>query len=111
VQPKLGERIYDGALGSAGFLCEAYELPKEDPSEAHDRAGSHPSASDRRIDLLSDIPSYEDHAGGRLALGPDQKLYLTVGDRADNHMTNVCEPNRAQDLPSAADVTSRVWVT
>ena len=24
-KPKLGERIYDGALGSGGFLCEAYE--------------------------------------------------------------------------------------
>ncbi len=23
--PKIGERIYDGAVGSAGFLCEAYE--------------------------------------------------------------------------------------
>ena len=23
--PKIGERIYDGACGSAGFLCEAYE--------------------------------------------------------------------------------------
>jgi type I restriction enzyme M protein len=28
VQPKLGERIYDGAVGSAGFLCEAYEYLK-----------------------------------------------------------------------------------
>ena len=25
VQPKLGERIYDGAVGSAGFLCESYD--------------------------------------------------------------------------------------
>src|SRR3954467_14951160 len=25
VQPELGERIYDGAVGSAGFLCESYE--------------------------------------------------------------------------------------
>ena len=25
LKPKLGERIYDGAVGSAGFLCEAYE--------------------------------------------------------------------------------------
>jgi type I restriction enzyme M protein len=25
VQPRIGERIYDGAVGSAGFLCEAYE--------------------------------------------------------------------------------------
>jgi type I restriction enzyme M protein len=24
-KPRLGERIYDGALGSAGFLCEAYD--------------------------------------------------------------------------------------
>jgi type I restriction enzyme M protein len=25
VQPKIGETIYDGACGSAGFLCEAYD--------------------------------------------------------------------------------------
>ena len=25
VKPKIGERIYDGAVGSAGFLCESYE--------------------------------------------------------------------------------------
>ena len=25
VNPKIGEKIYDGAAGSAGFLCEAYE--------------------------------------------------------------------------------------
>src|SRR3546814_20097900 len=28
VQPRIGERIYDGACGSAGFLCEAYEHMK-----------------------------------------------------------------------------------
>jgi type I restriction enzyme M protein len=28
VQPKLGERIYDGACGSAGFLCESFEFLK-----------------------------------------------------------------------------------
>jgi hypothetical protein len=30
VKPRIGERIYDGAAGSAGFLCEAYDylLPK-----------------------------------------------------------------------------------
>jgi type I restriction enzyme M protein len=25
IDPKIGERVYDGAVGSAGFLCEAYE--------------------------------------------------------------------------------------
>jgi type I restriction enzyme M protein len=28
VQPKLGDRIYDGACGSAGFLCESFEYLK-----------------------------------------------------------------------------------
>ena len=29
VQPTIGERIYDGAVGSAGFLCEAFEYLKQ----------------------------------------------------------------------------------
>ena len=28
VKPKIGERIYDGAVGSAGFLCEAFDMLK-----------------------------------------------------------------------------------
>jgi type I restriction enzyme M protein len=28
VAPKIGERIYDGAVGSAGFLCESFEYLK-----------------------------------------------------------------------------------
>ncbi len=28
VQPKIGEKIYDGACGSAGFLCESFEYLK-----------------------------------------------------------------------------------
>ena len=28
VKPKIGEKIYDGACGSAGFLCEAFEYLK-----------------------------------------------------------------------------------
>ncbi len=29
--PKIGERIYDGAVGSAGFLCEAFDTLKSQP--------------------------------------------------------------------------------
>ncbi len=32
VKPKLGERIYDGACGSAGFLCEAYDYLSARPN-------------------------------------------------------------------------------
>lgn len=31
VAPKIGERIYDGACGSAGFLCEAYDYLRQQP--------------------------------------------------------------------------------
>ena len=40
VKPKLGERIYDGACGSAGFLCESFDyLKRENPKRttAQDR--------------------------------------------------------------------------
>ena len=31
VKPRIGERIYDGAVGSAGFLCEAFDYLKAQP--------------------------------------------------------------------------------
>jgi type I restriction enzyme M protein len=31
VKPKIGEKIYDGAVGSAGFLCEAFDYLKTKP--------------------------------------------------------------------------------
>ena len=30
VNPKIGDKIYDGAVGSAGFLCEAYDFLNKD---------------------------------------------------------------------------------
>ncbi len=32
VQPQIGERVYDGAVGSAGFLCEAFEHMRSKPN-------------------------------------------------------------------------------
>lgn len=32
VKPRIGERVYDGACGSAGFLCESYEYLTHDRS-------------------------------------------------------------------------------
>jgi type I restriction enzyme M protein len=32
VAPQIGERIYDGAVGSAGFLCEAFDYLKNQPN-------------------------------------------------------------------------------
>lgn len=36
VQPRIGETIYDGAVGSAGFLCEAYDYMRRKDLSASD---------------------------------------------------------------------------
>jgi type I restriction enzyme M protein len=36
VKPRIGERIYDGAVGSAGFLCESYEYLKKQAKTTKD---------------------------------------------------------------------------
>ena len=48
---------------------------------------------------------------GRLAIGPDEKLYLTIGDQGSNWLQNYCNPNRAQDLPMATDVQTGNWMS
>ena len=32
VQPAIGDKVYDGAVGSAGFLCESYEFLRQQPN-------------------------------------------------------------------------------
>jgi PQQ-dependent dehydrogenase (s-GDH family) len=60
-------------------------------------------------DLLTGLPAHDDHVAGRLALGPDRKLYLTIGDQGSNFGGNRCNPNRAQELPRPADLQARNW--
>ncbi|WP_229692030.1 PQQ-dependent sugar dehydrogenase [Paenibacillus radicis (ex Gao et al. 2016)] len=52
--------------------------------------------------LLEGIPGYFNHNGGRIALGPDGKLYVTTGD--SDH------PELAQDLNSLAGKILRLNV-
>ncbi|WP_432806587.1 PQQ-dependent sugar dehydrogenase [Mesobacillus maritimus] len=52
--------------------------------------------------LLDQIPSDRVHHGGRLALGPDGKLYATAGDAS--------QPDLAQDLKSLAGKILRMNV-
>ena len=41
-RPKIGQRIYDGAVGSAGFLCEAYDYLMNPQSIGGDSPGNAP---------------------------------------------------------------------
>ncbi len=62
-------------------------------------------------DLIDNLPAWDDHGGGRLVFGPDATLYLTRGDQGSNFLANYCNVNRAQDLPTAADVLAKDWST
>ena len=67
------------------------------------------SALTSPIDLIANLPAHDDHGGGRLAFGPDQKLYLTRGDNGGNWLANYCTPIKSQDLPTATQVAARDW--
>ena len=61
------------------------------------------------LDILTGLPTHDDHVGGRLAFGPDRKLYLTIGDQGSNFGGNRCNANHAQDLPTAAQIRAKDW--
>lgn len=60
-------------------------------------------------DVIDDLPAYNDHGGGRIAIGPDGLLYLSRGDHGANWLANYCLTIRSQDLPTAAQVAARDW--
>ena len=61
------------------------------------------------VDLLTNLPHGPDHGASRIVFGPDGKLYASRGDHGSNFLAYYCEPIRAQELPSAADVAARNW--
>jgi PQQ-dependent dehydrogenase (s-GDH family) len=65
---------------------------------------SHPVA------LITGLPAGNDHVGGRLKFGPDQKLYLSLGDQGNNQLGNFCLPVEAQRLPTRAEVAARNYI-
>jgi PQQ-dependent dehydrogenase (s-GDH family) len=56
--------------------------------------------------LISGLPAGDDHSGGRLKLGPDKKLYFTIGDQGHNQFGNFCLPIESQRLPTQLEIRS-----
>ena len=59
------------------------------------------------MDVIMGLPTHDDHVGGRLVIGRDLKLYLTIGDQGSNFGGNRCNANHAQDLPTQSQVKAQ----
>ena len=49
------------------------------------------------VTILQDIPGSNDHNSARIAIGPDLKLYYSVGDMGAGQFDNLSRPNNAQN--------------
>src|SRR5262249_4124197 len=60
-------------------------------------------------DLITGLPASTDPNSARLLVGPDQKLYYSIGDPGNNQFQRACNPIRAQDIPTIDDVRAQNW--
>jgi PQQ-dependent dehydrogenase (s-GDH family) len=56
------------------------------------------------VDIIAGLLASSDHNSGRLKIGPDLKLYYTIGDGGHDQLDNLCVPIEAQTLPTAKDI-------
>jgi len=59
------------------------------------------------VTVISGLPAGNDHNAGRVKIGPDKKLYLTVGDQGNNQLGNFCLPILSQRTPTKREVDGR----
>jgi PQQ-dependent dehydrogenase (s-GDH family) len=59
------------------------------------------------VEVIAGLPAGNDHNAYRLKIGPDRKLYLTIGDQGNNQLGNFCHPILSQRLPTAREIANR----
>nr|WP_174505992.1 glucose/sorbosone family PQQ-dependent dehydrogenase [Acinetobacter sp. Marseille-Q1620] len=61
------------------------------------------------VDIIKGLPCSRDHQSSRLVIGPDNKIYYTIGDQGSNQLTYLFKPNLAQKTPTKAEVSAKDW--
>jgi PQQ-dependent dehydrogenase (s-GDH family) len=63
------------------------------------------------VNIIAGLPVGDDHNGGRLKLGPGNKLHLTIGDQGHNQFGNFCLPIESQRLPTRKEVDAQNYAS
>jgi PQQ-dependent dehydrogenase (s-GDH family) len=63
------------------------------------------------ITLIAGLPAGNDHQAGRMKIGPDRKLYYTIGDMGNDQLGNYCVPIESQRLPTQAEIQAKNYVS
>jgi type I restriction-modification system DNA methylase subunit len=78
VRPRIGERIYDGACGSAGFLCESFDyLKRENPKRTTAQDRTLQETAHRR--LCAGVSQYQAWRRGGQGVGRTADLGRCAG--------------------------------
>jgi PQQ-dependent dehydrogenase (s-GDH family) len=63
------------------------------------------------VTLIAGMPAGNDHMAGRMKIGPDRKLYYTIGDMGNDQLGNYCVPIESQRLPTQAELKAKNYVS
>src|SRR5688572_5137079 len=63
------------------------------------------------VTIIAGMPAGNHHMAGRLKIGPDRKLYYTIGDMGNNQLGNYCTPIESQRLPTAAELQAKNYAS
>lgn len=59
------------------------------------------------VTVIDGLPAGADHNSGRMKIGPDGKLYYTIGDQGNDQLANYCLPILAQRVPTADEMAAK----
>lgn len=98
----------------SGTFKNPKSTDKELPNQTIIRRYTYNKATDtfeKPVDLLAGLPSSKDHQSGRLVIGPDQKIYYTIGDQGRNQLAYLFLPNQAQHTPTQQELSGKDYHT
>lgn len=108
----LGMALHPQLLQSTGndYVYIAYTYGTSDPTRrtkivryTYSQVGNDGTLSSP-FELITNLSGSNDHNSGRLTIGPDNKLYYTIGDQGANQFGNKCNPIKAQVLPTQGEI-------